>query len=310
MNITNKGILIGVGVVAIGVGAYLGIKKFRKNRAEKKANDEVDFDTLMKHQYEEEVKSRCEKLEKEAEEMVKQNPITREDLVNIIVNDPEFAKVLAKYISPVQLMSMKHMPSEKDIIKNDESAAVENFKNEIGLNNTYNRSESIAGTTKHVKDYNRGLEYDVKMPLDSVNDVSNIKPLEEPLDLSDRLKVAAASIDDEVKKLLSTLSEDEQIDLLKRVFKGDFIAMCGKKLTISDFPIVNQNVNQMSDKVRQVVTEIFTEIQKFQSLQDNSVITNGVPQYNSMSNIETPVDNKKMTASDYNNWIKSYKGGM
>ena len=61
MNITDKGILIGLGVVAIGIGAYFGIKKARKNKAEKKANEEVDFDALMKKQYEEEVKFRSEK---------------------------------------------------------------------------------------------------------------------------------------------------------------------------------------------------------------------------------------------------------
>ena len=349
MNITDKGILIGLGVVAIGIGAYFGIKKIRKNKAEKKANEEVDFDALMKKQYEEEVKFRSEKLEKEAEEMVKQNPVTREDLARIIANDPEFAKVLAKYISPVQIMAMKHMPSIQDIIKNDGAAAVENFKNEIGLNNTCNRSESVADTIKHVKDYNRGLEYDVKMPLDSVHDVSNIKPLTEEVNNAN-LKAYAQSVHNEVYDALSTLSEDDQIALARRVFDGHFIAVCGKKVTLQDIPAFNDpklktspkilaamsemiqqrmvdiaanteaNNVQVQTSVQPVVTEEPVQTQPVQNQSSNSpFIERGTPVtqkrmeeilLEDMEAKETAMEIERKTAEDYNKWLKAYKGGF
>ena len=172
MHLTDKGLIIGFGVIAtIGIGVLIGRSIAKKKKAKKEEN-KVNFEEQMEKQYNE------EKMNQKTEKQIKDtnNPVTREDLAEIVAKDPEFAEKLAKYVSPVQHMSMKHMPSIADIIKNDGSAAVENFKNEIGLNNRYNRSESVAGITKHVKDYNRGLEYDVKMPIDSVNDISNIKP--------------------------------------------------------------------------------------------------------------------------------------
>ena len=55
MNITNKGILIGAGVVAlgIGVGVYFGRRKAKKN----KENKEVENEIAEMKKYEEQMRS-------------------------------------------------------------------------------------------------------------------------------------------------------------------------------------------------------------------------------------------------------------
>lgn len=395
MHLTDKGLIIGFGVIAtIGIGVLIG-KSIAKKKKAKKEENKVNFEEQMKKQYNE------EKMNQKTEEQLKDtnNPVTREDLTEIAAKDPEFAEKLTRYVSPVQAMSMKHMPSIQDIIKNDGSAAVENFKNEIGLNNTYNRSESIAGTTKHVKDYNRGLEYDVKMPIDSVNDISNIKPLEkaevtkekhvsyeefkelllndpdfkeylskdltqepttvvesarrnekiadfvkyntqtsnkkvpvnnestckadtpvssatnsqrklspeeitainletankifteQPLDSGDRLNLAAMNMDNECKKILSTLSEDDQIAIARRLQNGEPMHIAGKYIGLFDLPILNQNPINMSNNVKQLVIELFN---------------NAYP--NMCVNVPKP-EPVRTTAQEYNAWINQYKGG-
>lgn len=395
MHLTDKGLIIGFGVIAtIGIGVLIG-KSIAKKKKAKKEENKVNFEEQMKKQYNE------EKMNQKTEEQLKdtKNLVTREDLAEIAAKDPEFAEKLTRYVSPVQAMSMKHMPSIQDIIKNDGSAAVENFKNEIGLNNSYNRSESVAGTTKHVKDYNRGLEYDVKMPIDSVNDISNIKPLEEaevtkekrisyeefkklllndpefkeylskdltqepttavesarrnekiadfvkyntqtsnkkvpvnnesackadtpassatnsqrklspeeitainletankmfteqPLDSGDRLNLAAMNMDNECKRILSTLSEDDQIAIARRLQSGEPIHIAGKYIGLFDLPILNQNPINMSNNVKQLVIELFNQA------------------YPNMSvNVPKP-EPVRTTAQEYNAWINQYKGG-
>lgn len=410
MHLTDKGLIIGFGVIAtIGIGVLIG-KSIAKKKKAKKEENKVNFEEQMEKQYNEEKMTQkteeqlkdTNNLFKEAGKIVTNNPVTREDLAEMVAKDPEFAKNLAKYVSPVQDMSMKHMPSIQDIIKNDGSAAAENFKNEIGLNNTYNRSESIAGTTKHVKDYNRGLEYDVKMPIDSVNDISNIKPLketkeaevtkekhvsyeefkelllndpefkeylvndltqepktavesarrnekiadfvkyntqtsnkkvpvnnesickadtpvssvtnnqrklspeeitainletankmftEQPLDSGDRLNLAAMTMDNECKKILSTLSEDDQIAIARRLQNGEPIHIAGKYIGLFDLPILNQNPINMSNNVKQLVIELFN---------------NAYP--NMSINVPKP-EPVRTTAQEYNAWINQYKGG-
>lgn len=388
MHLTDKGLIIGFGVIAtIGIGVLIG-KSIAKKKKAKKEENKVNFEEQMKKQYDE------EEMNQKTEEQLKDtnNPVTREDLAEIAAKDQEFAEKLAKYVSPVQAMSMKHMPSIQDIIKNDGSAAV-------GLNNTYNRSESVAGTTKHIKDYNRGLEYDVKMPTDSVNDISNIKPLEkaevtkekhvsyeefkklllsdpefkeylakdltqepktavesarrnekiadfvkyntqtsnkkvpvnnestckadtpvssatnsqrklspeeitainletankmfteQPLDSGDRLNLAAMTMDNECKKILSTLSEDDQIAIARRLQNGDPIHIAGKYIGLFDLPILNQNPINMSNNVKQLVIELFNQA------------------YPNMSvNVPKP-EPVRTTAQEYNAWINQYKGG-
>ena len=345
MHLTDKGLIIGFGVIAtIGIGVLIG-KGIAKKKKAKKEENKVNFEKQMEKQYNE------EKMNQKTEDQIKDtnNPVTREDLAEIAAKDPEFAEKLAKYISPVQAMSMKHMPSMQDIIKNDGSAAVENFKNEIGLNNTCNRSESVAGTTKHVKDYNRGLEYDVKMPLDSVHDVSNIKPLTEEVNNAN-LKAYTQSVHNEVYNALSTLSEDDQIALARRVFDGHFIAVCGKKVTLQDIPAFNDPKLKTSPKILAAMSEMIqqrmvdiaanTEANNVQvQTPVQSVVTEQPVQTGSVQNqssnspfIErgTLVTQKRMeevlledieakekameierkTAEDYNKWLRAYKGGF
>ena len=393
MHLTDKGLIIGFGVIAtIGIGVLIG-KSIAKKKKAKKEENKVNFEEQMEKQYNEEMNQKTEEQLKDTN-----NPVTREDLAEIAAKDPEFAKKLAKYVSPVQAMSMKHMPSIQDTIKNDDSAAVENFKNEIGLNNTYN-STSVAGVTKHVKDYNRGLEYDIKMPIDSINDISNIKPLkeaevtkekrvsyeefkklllndpefkeylskdlaqepktavesarrnekiadfvkyntqtsnkkvtvnnesackadtpvssatnsqrklspeeitainletankmftEQPLDSGDRLNLAAMTMNNECKKTLLTLSEDDQIAIARRLQNGEPIHIAGKYIGLFDLPILNQNPINMSNNVKQLVIELFNHA------------------YPNMSiNVPKP-EPVRTTAQEYNAWINQYKGG-
>lgn len=113
MNITNKGILIGAGVVAlgIGVGVYLGRRKAKKNKEKETENELAEmkrYEEQMRKQAEEE-RVRAEEDEewikttddmlKKAETVQNEHPITREDLVEAITKDPEFASLLMKYIN-------------------------------------------------------------------------------------------------------------------------------------------------------------------------------------------------------------------
>lgn len=341
MRLTDKGILIGLGVVAIGVGVYFGVKKARKNKAKKEAATGLDFDAMMKKQYEEEMNNKVEQqvknekctnetdnLVKKAEDIVSNNPVTREDLAEIVAKDPEFIKILAKYVSPVEAMAMKHMPSKEDIANGcKDSVKVEEFKNEIGLNNGYNRSESVAGITKYVKDYNRGLEYDVKMPIDSVYDISNTKPLEEPNKIVEAIK----SIDQEVYETIGKLSESDQISLAKGVFSGQSIMICGKQITLSDIPVFNIPIQNMSPNVTAAVSEMISQHNATNTVGTQPIQPVQTQQYNQYTNpfIErgTPMTPERMayilaeqtdaekanqelqrrTAEEYNKWLNQYK---
>ena len=236
MNITNKGILIGAGVVAlgIGVGVYLGRRKAKKNK-EKEAENELaemkKFEEQMRKQAEEErvraeedeewIKTTDEMLKK-AETVQNEHPITREDLVEAITRDPEFANLLMKYISPVKAMAMKHMPSRNDVKVPTSETIVDDGH--------YNNNAK----PMHKVDNQKGVEYDVIYPMDSVHDVTNVKPLKtEPVKKT--LVDQANEIREEFDNAIKSLSEDDQIAIASRILDGAFIVMCGKQVQLSDF---------------------------------------------------------------------------
>ena len=218
MNITNKGILIGAGVVAlgIGVGVYLGRRKAKKNKEKKEAENEIaemkKFEEQMRKQAEEErvraeedekwIKTTDEMLKK-AETVQNEHPITREDLVEAITRDPEFASLLMKYISPVKAMAMKHMPSRNDI------------KEEC--------KEEPATTSNAVDNF--------------------IEPVKKTL--ADQ----ANEIREEFDNAIKSLSEDDQLAIANRILNGAFIAICGKQVKLSDLTIMKADMNQISEKV-------------------------------------------------------------
>ena len=250
MNITNKGILIGAGVVAlgIGVGVYLGKRKAKKNK-EKEAENELaemkKFEEQMRKQAEEErvraeedekwIKTTDEMLKK-AETVQNEHPITREDLVEAITRDPAFGDLLMKYISPVKAMAMKHMPSRNDVKEPVSEARVDDEH--------YNNNAK----PMHKIDNQKGVEYDVIYPMDSVHDVTNVKPLNtEPVKKT--LVDQANEIREEFDNAIKSLSEDDQIAIASRILDGAFIVMCGKQVQLSDLTIMKADFNQMSEKV-------------------------------------------------------------
>lgn len=260
MNITNKGILIGAGVVAlgIGVGVYLGRRKAKKNK-EKEAENEIAemkrYEEQMRKQAEEEQvreKEFNESLNKTTDEMIKkaetvekEHPITREDLVEAITRDPEFANLLMKYISPVEAMAMKHMPSRNDI-KEEESK-----KEPVTANNG---SDNLTGPYSHgvipmhIVNHKEGIEYDAYPPVNSINDIANIKPLNtEPVKKT--LADQANEIREEFDNAIKSLSEDDQLAIANRILNGAFIVICGKQVQLSDLTIMKADFNQMSEKV-------------------------------------------------------------
>lgn len=250
MNITNKGILIGAGVVAlgIGVGVYLGKRKAKKNKEKESENEIAEmkkFEEQMRKQAEEErvraeedekwIKTTDEMIKK-GEELCKEHPITREDLVEAITRDPEFANLLMKYISPVKYMAMKHMPSRNDIKEPVSEARVDDGH--------YNNNAK----PMHKVDNQKGIEYDVIYPMDSVHDVSNIKPMNtEPVKKT--LTDQANEIREEFDNAIKSLSEDDQIAIANRILDGAFIVICGKQVQLSDLTIMKADFNQMSEKV-------------------------------------------------------------
>lgn len=260
MNITNKGILIGAGVVAlgIGVGVYLGRRKAKKNK-EKEAENEIAemkrYEEQMRKQAEEEQvreKEFNESLNKTTDEMIKkaetvekEHPITREDLVEAITRDPEFANLLMKYISPVKAMAMKHMPSRNDV-KEEESKKEPVTANNGSDNLTEPYSHGVI--PMHIVNHKEGIEYDAYPPVNSINDIANIKPLNtEPVKKT--LADQANEIREEFDNAIKSLSEDDQLAIANRILDGAFIVICGKQVKLSDLTIIKADMNQISEKV-------------------------------------------------------------
>lgn len=258
MNITNKGILIGAGVVAlgIGVGVYFGRRKAKKNKEKETENEIAEmkkFEEQMRKQAEEErvraeedeewIKTTDEMLKK-AETVQNEHPITREDLVEAITRDPAFGDLLMKYISPVKAMAMKHMPSRNDI-KEEESK-----KEPATTNNSSDNSTGVyyGNIPMHIVNHKEGIEYDAYPPVNSINDIANIKPLNnEPVKKT--LDDQATEIREEFDNAIKSLSEDDQIAIASRILDGAFIVICGKQVQLSDLTIMKADFNQMSEKV-------------------------------------------------------------
>lgn len=260
MNITNKGILIGAGVVAlgIGVGVYLGKRKAKKNKEKETENELAEmkkFEEQMRKQAEEEqareeefnesLNKTTDEMIKKAETVEKEHPITREDLVEAITKDPEFANLLMKYISPVKAMAMKHMPSRNDI-KEEESKKEPVTANNGSDNLTEPYSHGVI--PMHIVNRKEGIEYDAYPPVNSINDIANIKPLNtEPVKKT--LVDQANEIREEFDNAIKSLSEDDQLAIANRILNGAFIAICGKQVKLSDLTIMKADFNQMSEKV-------------------------------------------------------------
>ena len=255
MNITNKGILIGAGVVAlgIGVGVYFGRRKAKKNKEKESENEIAEmkkYEEQMRKQAEEE-RVRAEeddKWIKATDEMIKKaktvekespvyRPVYREDLVEAVTRDPEFAKLLMKYISPVEAMAMKHMPSRNDVVS---KSVTESMTDDGHYNNN--------AKPMHKVDNQKGVEYDVIYPMDSVHDVTNIKPLNiEPV--KQTLADQANEIREEFNNAIKALSEDDQLAIANRIIHGACIVICGKQVQLSDLTIMKADINQISEKV-------------------------------------------------------------
>lgn len=260
MNITNKGLLIGAGVVAlgIGVGVYFGRRKAKKNKEKETENELAEmkkFEEQMRKQAEEEQvreKEFNESLNKTTDEMIKkaetvekEHPITREDLVEAITRDPAFGDLLMKYISPVKAMAMKHMPSRNDV-KEEESKKEPVTANNGPDNLTGPYSHGVI--PMHIVNHKEGIEYDAYPPVNSINDIANIKPLNtEPVKktLADQANEIREGFDNAIK----SLSEDDQLAIANRILDGAFIVMCGKQVQLSDLTIMKADFNQMSEKV-------------------------------------------------------------
>lgn len=258
MNITNKGLLIGAGVVAlgIGVGVYFGRRKAKKNKEKETENEIAEmkrYEEQMRKQAEEErvraeedekwIKTTDEMLKK-AETVQNEHPITREDLVEAITRDPAFADLLMKYISPVKAMAMKHMPSRNDVKEEckEEPATTSNAVDNL----TGHYSHGVI--PMHIVNHKEGIEYDAYPPVDSINDIANIKPLNtEPVKKT--LADQANEIREEFDNAVKSLSEDDQIAIASRILDGAFIVICGKQVQLSDLTIMKADFNQMSEKV-------------------------------------------------------------
>lgn len=258
MSITNKGLLIGAGVVAlgIGVGVYLGKRKAKKNKEKETENEIAEmkrYEEQMRKQAEEE-KVRAEEDEKwikttdemlkKAETVQNERPITIEDLVEAITRDPAFGDLLMKYISPVEAMAMKHMPSRNDVKEECKEEPVTANNGSDNLTGPY----SHGVIPMHIVNHKEGIEYDAYPPVDSINDIANIKPLNtEPVKKT--LVDQANEIREEFDNAIKSLSEDDQIAIANRILNGAFIAICGKQVKLSDLTIMKADMNQISEKV-------------------------------------------------------------
>ena len=258
MNITNRGLLIGAGVVAlgIGVGVYLGKRKAKKNKEKESENEIAEmkrYEEQMRKQAEEEQarEEECNESFKTTDEMIKkaetvekEHPITREDLVEAITRDPAFGDLLMKYISPVEAMAMKHMPSRNDVKEECKEEPVTANNGSDNLTEPY----SHGVIPMHIVNHKEGIEYDAYPPVNSINDIKNIKPLNtEPVKKT--LVDQANEIREEFDNAIKSLSEDDQLAIANRILNGAFIAMCGKQVQLSDLTIMKADMNQISEKV-------------------------------------------------------------
>lgn len=259
MNITNKGILIGAGVVAlgIGVGVYLGRRKAKKNKEKETENELAEmkrYEEQMRKQAEEEkvrekefnesLNKTTDEMLKKAETVQKEHPITREDLVEAITKDPAFGDLLMKYISPVKAMAMKHMPSRNDVKEECKEEPVTANNGSDNLTGPY----SHGVIPMHIVNHKEGIEYDTYPPVNSINDIANIKPLNtEPVKKT--LVDQANEIREEFDNAIKSLSEDDQLAIANRILDGAFIVICGKQVKLSDLTIMKADMNQISEKV-------------------------------------------------------------
>mgnify|MGYP000970891478 CR=1 FL=1 len=302
MNITNKGLLIGAGVVAlgIGVGVYFGRRKAKKNKENKEVENEIaemkKYEEQMRKQAEEE-RVRAEEDEKwikATDEMIKKaetvekespvyRPVYREDLVEAVTRDPEFAKLLMKYISPVEAMAMKHMPSRNDVVS---KPVTESMTDDGHYNNN--------AKPMHKVDNQKGVEYDVIYPMDSVHDVTNIKPLNiEPI--KQTLADQANEIREEFDNAIKALSEDDQIAIANRILHGACIVICGKQVQLSDLTIMKADINQISEKV---LTFILSNTYRINPDILHSSVRNAI---NNIISGGTPNTNNQMVKEDNSN---------
>ena len=181
---------------------------------------------------------------KKAETVQNEHPITREDLVEAITRDPAFGDLLMKYISPVKAMAMKHMPSRNDIKEECKEEPVTANNGSDNLTEPY----SHGVIPMHIVNHKEGIEYDAYPPVNSINDITNIKPLNtEPVKKT--LADQANEIREEFDNAIKSLSEDDQIAIASRILNGAFIAICGKQVQLSDLTIMKADFNQMSEKV-------------------------------------------------------------
>lgn len=258
MNITNKGILIGAGVVAlgIGIGVYFGRRKAKKNKEKETENEIAEmkkFEEQMRKQAEEEqVREKefnesfktTDEMLKKAETVQNEHPITREDLVEAITKDTAFGDLLMKYISPVEAMVMKHMPSRNDVKEECKEESVTANNGSDNLTEPY----SHGVIPMHIVNHKEGIEYDAYPPVNSINDIANIKPLNtEPVKKT--LVDQANEIREEFNNAIKSLSEDDQLAIANRILDGAFIVICGKQVQLSDLTIMKADFNQMSEKV-------------------------------------------------------------
>jgi len=258
MNITNKGILIGAGVVAlgIGVGVYFGRRKAKKNKEKETENELAEMkryeEQMRKQAEEEQVREKefnksfktTDEMLKKAETVQKEHPVYREDVLEAIVRDPEFLKIFKRYISPVEAMAMKHMPSRNDVKEEckEEPATTSNAVDNL----TGHYSHGVI--PMHIVNHKEGIEYDAYPPVDSINDIANIKPLNtEPVKKT--LVDQANEIREEFDNAIKSLSEDDQLAIANRILDGAFIVICGKRVQLSDLTIMKADFNQMSEKV-------------------------------------------------------------
>lgn len=259
MNITNKGILIGAGVVAlgIGVGVYLGRRKAKKNKEKETENElaemkryeeqmrkQAEEEQVREKEYNESLNKTTDEMIKKAETVQKEHPVYRDDVLEAVVRDPEFLKIFERYISPVEAMAMKHMPSRNDIKEECKEKPVTANNGSDNLTGPY----SHGVIPMHIVNHKEGIEYDAYPPVNSINDIANIKPLNtEPVKKT--LADQANEIREEFDNAIKSLSEDDQLAIASRILDGAFIAICGKQVQLSDLPIMKADTNQISEKV-------------------------------------------------------------
>lgn len=337
MNITNKGILIGAGVVAlgIGVGVYFGRRKAKKNKEKETENEIAEmkkFEEQMRKQAEEEQvreKEFNESLNKTTDEMIKkaetvenEHPITREDLVEAITRDPalnDIANIKPLNTEPVK----KTLVDQANEIREEFDNAIKSLSedDQLAIANRILDGAFIVMCGKQVQ------LSDLTIMKADMNQISE-KVLAFILGNTYRIdpNILHSSIRDTINNIIGTpntnnqvakennsntnayeyelqrLTVEQQFTIMSKLLSGETVTIADRKVELTDLPAVRNNASLLSPEFQAYVANMVNK--QVSAPQQSNPVTPSVQTFAvpfAAPNVNTRIDRfgSKTPASDW-----------